>query len=396
MLALALGLVGASLSLAASGAPRPQPPAGPGDGERAAAPPAVNLPPGVTAGIAVYDRQRGEFTEQHDADRQFRSASVVKLLLALDVLDDLGPGEKVPAADRARLEAMLTSSDDRQASHYWARRGGSQIIQRMVTRLGLTGTAPPPAGYPGYWGYTALTAADTVRVYRHILDDASRAVRDLIMDSLHQATRCAADGYDQGFGIASAFEHPRAVKQGWSGFRSGGCTADTPVTPDAAARAADAPSRSGGAGRAAAEAGGVDLVREALHTTGTVGADDRAIVAVFTLHPNGTSYGTAYSRLTRLASSLNVPGAQRPPGDWYGTWGSGVRVRADATTASAIVTKLPAGVDVLVTCQQRGKRIEVPPYSSEWWAYLPQYGGYLTNVYVDTPHERLPGVPECG
>ncbi|MFE0515553.1 SH3 domain-containing protein, partial [Streptomyces sp. NPDC058964] len=141
--------------------------------------------------------------------------------------------------------------------------------------------------------------------------------------------------------------------------------------------------------------GAVDLAGPALHSTGTVGADDRAIVAVLTLHPVGTPYGTAYSRLTHLVASLDVPGAQHPSGAWLGTVGSGVRVRADATTESAVITTLPAGVEVLVDCQKRGRLISDRSRSSDWWAHLPQYGGYLTNVYVDTSGDRIPGVPVC-
>jgi hypothetical protein len=136
-------------------------------------------------------------------------------------------------------------------------------------------------------------------------------------------------------------------------------------------------------------------VSEALHSTGTVGSGDRAIVAVLTLHPDGTPYGTAYSRLTELVGSLDVPGAQRPAGTRVGTWGSGVRVRTGPTTTSSVVTTLPAGVDVLVGCQKRGQTVSVPPYTNDWWAYLPQYGGYMTNIYVDTPDNRIPGVPDC-
>ncbi|MCF6526051.1 hypothetical protein [Streptomyces sp. JJ36] len=354
--------------------------------------------------MAVFDRRTGEFTERREADRRFRSASVVKLLLVLDVLWDRAPSA-LPAEERARLEAMLRHSDDQAASHYWAQRGGSRIIERMVPRLGLTGTVPPPSTHPGYWGYTALTAADTVRIYRHLLEEAPAAVRDFVLGHLHRATRCAGDGFDQYFGIASAFDKPWALKQGWSGFTSGGCTAgaspartrgphpgrdgraapETRSEPDAGHRPEGRPS----------DPPVVDLVSEALHTTGTVGPDDRTIVAVLTLHPDGTPYGTAYSRLTRLAGSLDVPGAERPAGTWFGTWGSGVRVRAAATTGSDVVTTLPAGVEVLVACQQRGQRVEVPPYSNDWWAYLPQYGGYLTNIYVDTPGNTLPDVPEC-
>lgn len=360
--AAALGLApGASGATGGSGAPR----------SRSAQP---EVPPGVTAGVAVFDRETGTFTERSGEDLAFRSASVVKLLIVLDFLWDRGPDYEIPAADRARLAGMLRRSDDEAASHYWARRGGSAVVARMVPRLGLTGTAPPPESHPGYWGYTTITAADTVRIYRYVLDSAPAPVREFVRGELHRATRCAADGYDQFFGIASAFERPWSLKQGWSGFDSGGCTA---------------------ADRAASAAGDVDLVSGALHSTGTVGADDRSIVAVLTLHPEGTSYGTASSRLTRLVGSLDVPGAVRPSGTRFATWGSGVRVRAAATTDSSVVTTLPAGVEVLVGCQRRGQLVEVPPYANDWWAYLPQYGGYLTNVYVDVAERKLPGVPDC-
>ncbi|NUR95925.1 MAG: hypothetical protein HOV67_11790, partial [Kribbellaceae bacterium] len=56
-----------------------------------------------------------------------------------------------------------------------------------------------------------------------------------------------------------------------------------------------------------------DLVSEALHTTGTVGADDRTIVAVYTLHPCGTPYEQAYATVTQLTAGLTVPGGVRAP-----------------------------------------------------------------------------------
>ncbi|MEV5428202.1 SH3 domain-containing protein [Streptomyces sp. NPDC052701] len=361
--------------------------------------PDPDVPAGVTAGVAVFDRSTGRFTELLDEERQFRSASVVKLLLALDVLWDLGPDHRVPAEDQARLEAMLRSSDDGEASHYWSQRGGSRIIERMAARLGLTGTAPPPATHPGFWGYTALTASDTVRIYRYLLDRAPAPVRDVVMGSLRRSTRCANDGYDQYFGIPSAFTGPWAVKQGWSGFASGGCTADgeapAPAAPASVHGARPHGASTAGRPPAAVDGGGVDLAGGALHSTGTVGPDDRSIVAVLTLHPDGTPYGTAYSRLTRLVDSLDVPGARRPSGVRFATLGSGVRVRAGATTDSAVVTTLPAGVEVLVTCQKRGQPITVAARSSDWWAHVPQYGGYLTNVLVDTPEDRLPDIPVC-
>ncbi|MEU7137354.1 hypothetical protein [Streptomyces sp. NPDC046261] len=266
------------------------PPAGAEPPPRA---PAARIPAGVTAGIAVYDRQTGAYTEQFNSHLRFRSASVVKLLLALDHLWPREAASPLPADDREQLDAMLRSSDDSVAGDLWTRNGESSIIERMAARLGLADTAPPPSAYPGYWGYTSLSAADTVRIYRYILESAPAPVRDLIMGNLRAATRLGTDGFDQGFGIAAAFDRPWAVKQGWSGF------------PPAGRAGADRP-------RVAA-AGGVDLAREALHTTGTVGTADRAIVAVLTLHPRGTPYDKACADLGSLTRRLHVPGAVRTP-----------------------------------------------------------------------------------
>ncbi|WP_149180018.1 hypothetical protein [Streptomyces sp. TRM49041] len=389
--ALSLGLV-ALLSSTAAATPRPAAANGPAPGP---AGPSVRaeVPAGVTAGVAVLDRRTGTFTEQLNAGAPFRSASVVKLLITLDLLWNRGPDALSPA-DRTRVDAMLRGSDDSAASHFWANNGQGAVIDRMVPRLGLTDTARPPATHLGYWGYTALSARDTVKIYRHLLDSAPAAVRDYVLGNLRRSTRCAADGYDQHFGVAGAFDRPWAVKQGWSGFSSGGCTA----TAAARTTAPDGPTTRAAADvgtRAAAGADAVDLTRPALHTTGVVGAGDRSIVAVLTLHPQGTPYGKAYSDLGRLTRSLNVPGASRPAGTWIGTWGSGVRVRAGTTTGSSALTTLPAGVEVLVSCQKRGRQVSVPPYVNDWWAHLPQYGGYMTNIYVKSPDNRVPGVPVC-
>ncbi|HET6989108.1 MAG TPA: hypothetical protein VFI00_20950 [Kribbella sp.] len=240
----------------------------------------------LPVGIAVFDRHTGQFVQQLQADHQFRSASVVKLLIVLDVLWDRGPAYDVPPADRTRLEPMLRSSDDDAASYYWDHLGGAAIVDRMVARLGLTHTAGPPATHPGFWGYVAITAADTVRIYRYILDQAPGPVREYVMGLLHRPTRYGTDGIDQYFGIASVFEPDFSIKQGWSGFLGSSGYRTDQAKPESL----------------------VDLVSDALHTTGTAGADDRSIVAVFTLHPPGTEYEKAYAEVTQLTRTLTVPG----------------------------------------------------------------------------------------
>ncbi|MFC8194579.1 hypothetical protein ACFUTV_04215 [Streptomyces sp. NPDC057298] len=345
---------------------------------------APEIPAGVSAGVAVYDRETGTFTEEHNAHMQFRAASVVKLLIALDHLWDRGPSYSLPADDRSRLDSMLRASNDDAANHYWSNNGGSAIIDRMSAHLELEDTEGPPAGYSGYWGYTALSAADTVRIYRWILDRAPAALRDIVMSNLRASTRCGKDGFDQRFGIPASFQAPWAVKQGWSGFGdTSDCSNTTTTTTTAARRSIPA------------EASDVNLSRPALHSTGTTGPGDRSIVAVFTLHPQGASFGAAYTDTTRIVRSLNVPGAVKRTGTWFGTWGSKVQVRADATTASKALTTLPAGVEVQVGCQKRGQQVSVPPYTNDWWAYLPLYGGYVTNIYMSSPDNKLPGVPLC-
>jgi hypothetical protein len=329
------------------------------------------VPAGVTAGIAVFDRQTGQFVQQSNADHRFRSASVVKLLIVLDLLWDRGPTYSVEPADRARLEVMLRSSDDDAASYYWDHMGGAAIVERMVRRLGLTHTDGPPATHPGFWGYVAITAADTVRIYRYILDHAPVPVRRTVMDLLHEPTRYGTDGFDQYFGIASVFDPDFSIKQGWSGFfGSSGYGSDRSKPVDT-----------------------LDLVSDALHTTGTVGKDDRCIVSVYTLHPRGTRYGKAYTDVTRLTRALIVPGGVRTSGSWLATTGEGVRVRTAPNTSCGILGMLPAGVEVLVSGQKQGELIEIPPRSSDWWAYLPKYGGYVTTVYVGSGAPKLPGVP---
>ncbi|ETK33787.1 hypothetical protein [Microbispora sp. ATCC PTA-5024] len=257
-----------------------------------ASPRPVRVPAGVTAGYVVVDRSAGgagRVVARHDAHRRFRSASVVKILIALDYLErHRGP---VPRADLALLTPMLRGSDDDAATTLWHRGGQGEIVRRTARRLGLADTAPPPAAKPGFWGYTAISASDIALVYRYLLDRAQPRVRDLILGNLRQAWHCASDGFDQYFGIPRAVPRPWLVKQGWSGFGS---------TP---------PTRCGRTGTASYEMGTfhstrdpVDFVRPVLHTTGVIG--DRLIMVVLTVQPSGASFTNSAARVTKLARDL--------------------------------------------------------------------------------------------
>ena len=255
------------------------------------------VPAGVNAGIAVFDRRAGVFTEQVNATGRFRSASLVKILIALDFLLARGPGYTIGQADRTQLELMLRGSDDKAASAFYQRIGGEPGLKRMITLMALENTAPPSAVGLNGWGSTTLSANDIVRIYRYLLEQSPAAVRDIIMGNLRQSTPCGTDAYHQSFGIPLAFSRPWTAKQGWWGFGDQPpirCTAQTPplTVPSVAPviRGAKPALMSG----------------RVLHSTGTVGEGDRFIVAVLTQYPSGTGFADAFATITQLTRALTA------------------------------------------------------------------------------------------
>ncbi|MEV4289761.1 hypothetical protein AB0K40_30015 [Nonomuraea bangladeshensis] len=257
----------------------------------AAGPPRV--PVGTTAAWVVFDRQAGRFVAARNAHRKYRSASVVKILIAIDYLERR---KSVPRADADLLKVMLRASDDDAASTLWDRGGKGQIIVRTARRLGLADTTPPPASKPGFWGYTSLSAYDVVRTYRYLLDRADARVRDTILGHLRRAAPCGTDGFDQTFGIPDAVPRPHAVKQGWSGFGT------TPPTRCRDAKALGAPVS--WIAQRAAGSGVPDYGRPVLHTTGLVGPGERYVMAVLTAHPAGGTWSASVKRVTDLTRGL--------------------------------------------------------------------------------------------
>jgi hypothetical protein len=260
------------------------------------------VPPGTTAGYVVFDRKANKTLLHHNATRRFRSASVIKILIAFDFLES---AERVSKADAAKIAAMLRSSDDDAASEFWRRGGRKKIVQRMARKIGLRHTTPPPDHKPGFWGYSSLSAQDVVRTYRYLLHTADREIADVILGHLRKATKCGSDGFDQSFGIPSAVPRPWAVKQGWSGFgttpparcgASGAAAAPPPAAQSASASTTDTTT--------AADRAVPDLGRPVLHTTGLVGEDDRFIMAVLTAHPAGSSWASSADRTTVLTKRL--------------------------------------------------------------------------------------------
>ncbi len=169
--------------------------------------------PNARVGFAVFDRQNNTVLTSQDADRQFASMSVVKLLIALDAL----AGDRWAIPDdptQQELHQMLADSDDDIANNLWTANGGPAIVTRIVGFLGLTGTQPPED--PSRWGDTLITPRDMVTVYRYITDQLPDPSRDLLLSALAATPQTAADGFDQHFGIPDGMPDTTwAIKQGW-------------------------------------------------------------------------------------------------------------------------------------------------------------------------------------
>ncbi|MEI8410971.1 MULTISPECIES: N-acetylmuramoyl-L-alanine amidase [unclassified Kribbella] len=88
-------------------------------------------------------------------------------------------------------------------------------------------------------------------------------------------------------------------------------------------------------------------------------------------------------------------GNPNPPTYNFTTYGSGVRVRSAPSLSASIVTTLPGPTQVYVTCQVKGDPVTAEGTTNDWWAKLRDQGGYMTNIYIDHPDPKLPGVPEC-
>jgi hypothetical protein len=224
---------------------------------------AKSTEPGTTLGAVVFDRTTGETVLALDADRPFRSASLVKLLIAIDTLQRGTGGE-----DRQRVARMLAMSDDGLASALWVAGGGPELVTRTSAALGLTGVRPPEV--PGQWGEVVVTPRDVVTVYRHVLA-LPPADRELIVGALGRAPRYAADGFDQYFGIPDGLSASWAIKQGW----------------------------------------GNNSTSMVLHSTGLVGPGLRYVVVLLTEHPLGSGWQTSAQSVTAAATALRglLPGA---------------------------------------------------------------------------------------
>jgi hypothetical protein len=216
----------------------------------------AGLVPGKLS-VLVHDRKNDRDVVSHRPDATYTSASLVKLLIALEALEQ---GE--PAGEVAQ---MLSRSDDEVASRLWTKLGGPAIVRSWAKRIGMTSTRPPTDA--SHWGSTLVTAADLVRCYGYLMDGAPGTTRQVILRALDGATERGADGFDQFFGIPGVVTATDwAVKQGWSCCDPG----------------------------------------RTLHTSGLVGGR-RYVVVVLSAQPAGTGWAKASQNVTAVVKALAGP-----------------------------------------------------------------------------------------
>jgi len=204
--------------------------------------------------LVVFDRATGQVVASHNPRARYPTESVVKLLIAVSALQT--------GVDPGVVASMLTRSDDEIANQLWTKLGNIAIVYRAIKLMGLSDTAAPDD--PGRWGDTETTADDLVKVYQYLLDKAPTTTRDVILKALSSATRYAADGFDQYFGIPDALgDQQWAVKQGWACCR-----------PDRVA-----------------------------HTTGLIGDGQRYIVVALSSHDASTTWDDVTDELTRAVQA---------------------------------------------------------------------------------------------
>ncbi|QUQ71875.1 serine hydrolase [Kutzneria sp. CA-103260] len=171
-----------------------------------------SVSPGTEVGVLAVDTQTGQAVASYNANEPMYTASVVKLLIAIDLLHSQNWAPD--AATAAELERMISYSDDDIADSLWDQDGGNSIVTRMVSLIGLTGTQPPDD--PSQWGETLMSAQDVVTTYQYIQDDIPTQAQDVLLTGMSNAAGTAADGFQQYFGIPDGLPGTTwAIKQGW-------------------------------------------------------------------------------------------------------------------------------------------------------------------------------------
>ncbi|MDQ3405692.1 MAG: tat pathway signal sequence [Actinomycetota bacterium] len=169
-----------------------------------------------TVGIVVRDRATGAVWRNDHAGDLTWTASTIKLAMVVDLLvRDRAGAVRLSAADRAKIDAMLHSSDDDAATALWTRYAGPDhmVFNEAFPRYGMTSLRPErgfSAIFP-FWGFQKCTADDLDRLMTYALTSLSEPDRDFIV------ARMRAVAPNQQWGVWGAGSAARpGNKDGWS------------------------------------------------------------------------------------------------------------------------------------------------------------------------------------
>lgn len=162
---------------------------------------------GETSAVVVLDTTTGTLTSAGQATTQFNTASVVKVLMASELLVT---GQMTGDTADTALQ-MITRSDDDAADELYELAGGDDVVNLVAQRYGIADLGGPPEE-AGQWGESQVTAKGLAELYAALQRDP--VVWPWLSAAMAGTTTTAADGSDQTFGIPSAAAS-WAVKQGW-------------------------------------------------------------------------------------------------------------------------------------------------------------------------------------
>ena len=215
---------------------------------------------GYRTGMAVLDTQTGAFYGAGAYAYTFASESVVKMLIATELLLH----HQMHGTTASVAYKMITQSDDGSADRLYGLVGGDDVINRVEAHYHLNIGYPPRLS--GWWGNTHLYPRGLVYFYNAIRHDGG--VWPWLSYAMHHSTTYGSDGTYQHFGIPQATSS-YAIKQGW----------------------------------------GIDddcFCHAVFNSTGFVGTGDRFAVAIMTSGPS-SSYGSAISSMVSTQARLLMP-----------------------------------------------------------------------------------------
>jgi hypothetical protein len=168
-------------------------------------------------GVVVRDRVTGRSWAAGDVEARYWAGSVPKLAMAVALLEEERAGRvTLDAADRRRIAAMLSVSDNRAADALWDAFGDSATWQRRFRRHGMASTGYV-AGFPRRWGFVKGRPGDLAALMAYVLERAHPDDRKYIVDAMRSVGRVQRWG---AWG-AGAAARP-GVKNGWSVEREDG------------------------------------------------------------------------------------------------------------------------------------------------------------------------------